>query len=950
MSIATKKFFRGSEWRKWDLQIHVPGAKHADQYTEEEGVDVWNKFIDYLKNSDVSVFGVTDYFSIEGYETLLEKIKSIPELKDRKFFPCVELRLDISVNNDSEQLQCHLIFDDQYDIDKIKNFLAHLPLKNKKANGSVAYCTDTDITACGGYDRVSITKEELEKTLKNEFGNDRPFLIAGLASGMGSNRANPNANIKKELADLFDGFCDLFFGNEGNKDYFLKEDRYENKEVKAKAKPIVATSDCHTFDDCENKLGKKFSIKDQNGNELERYGFSWIKANTTFEGLKQIIFEPVDRVAFGYEKPESKKSYYLIDKVRFIDNTGQDNFPSDYIEINHNLTAMIGGKSTGKSLLLYYIAKTIDEQEVENRFTDHPAATQYNFDDSPKFNFEVAWADGESTYLKNVEDEDNEDERKILYIPQNYLNKLSEKNVKSRETLNKFVRDVLLQDEVAREDYENNLSKIKNFSKSIPVSVTNLYQLRQEIEEIEENIKQLGEEKGIKKYLAQLQKEADEIKNKSGLSEQEIKDYEKLLNQEKDFTTGIAVLSEDKKSIGLFRQNIVQQFESLEELRDEQAAYIGNEEVKNEFAKEFSGLAQTKINLLASVDKITTSINTKIEANKKELEKIKNDLVPFMAKVKLQDELKKKNDAIKEEQKKLNKITLERKSLESKKTNYEKEKRALIEIYKDIFGVYDAMRNEFKKYENNFEDISLNVSVGFNEQKFNDEVIHGCLNKQDIKRNVDDVDWKDEYEYQYDPNNHIAFISSVFNAVIDGKIKTIRNKSSKDAIVKILEDHFDLDFRISYKNDSLDKMSPGKKGLVLLRLLIDLSNEEWPILLDQPEDDLDNRSVYDDLVSFVKKKKKQRQIIIVTHNPNLAVGADAEEVIVANQDGQEIGRENKKYKFEYVSGSLENTFELLEKQEKSILYRKGIRQHVCEVLEGGKEAFQKRERKYNFTS
>ena len=145
-------------------------------------------------------------------------------------------------------------------------------------------------------------------------------------------------------------------------------------------------------------------------------------------------------------------------------------------------------------------------------------------------------------------------------------------------------------------------------------------------------------------------------------------------------------------------------------------------------------------------------------------------------------------------------------------------------------------------------------------------------------------------------------------------------------------------------------MSPGKKGLVLLRLLIDLSNEEWPILLDQPEDDLDNRSVYDDLVSFVKRKKKQRQIIIVTHNPNLAVGADAEEVIVANQDGQEKGRENKKYKFEYVSGALEDTFELSETQEKAILFRKGMRQHVCEVLEGGKEAFQKRERKYSFDS
>ena len=946
----TSVYPKGSEWRKWDLQIHVPGAKHADQYTAENGVDVWEKFIEYIKNSDVAVFGITDYFSIAGYETFQEKTKSIAELKNKKFFPCVELRLDISVNQDLEQLQCHLIFNNKYDISKIKNFLAHLPLKNKKTNDSVAYCTDADITACGGYGRVSVTKEKLEESLKNSFGNERPFLIAGVASGMGSNRANPNANIKKELSDIFDDFCDLFFGNEGNKEYFLDKTRYENKDTEAKAKPVVATSDCHTFDDCENKIGKKFTVKDNEGNDLERYGFSWIKADTTFEGLRQITFEPVDRVAFGYEKPEPKKSYYLIDKVRFIDNTGQDNFPSDAIEVNHNLAAIVGGKSTGKSLLLYYMAKTIDDEEVKNRFTDHPTATQYNFDDYPGFNFEVVWADGDSTYLKTVEGSDDAGERKILYIPQNYLNKLSEKNVRSRETLNKFVRDVLLQDESVRENYENNLAKIKGFLKSIPTSVASLYQTKQEIEEVEENIKQLGEEKGIKKYITQLQKEADGIKNKSGLSEQEIKDYEELLSKEKEFTTGIAILSEDKKSIALFKQNISQQLGSLEELRDEQATYLGNEAVKNEFTKEFGGLGQVKTNLLASVDKITASINTKIEANKKELDKIKKDLVPFMAKVKLQDELKKKNDAVKEEQKKLDKIALEKKGLESKRNLFEKEKKSLIETYKDIFGGYDTARNEFKKYENKFEDISLNVSVGFNEQRFNNEVINGFLNKPDIKRNISDVAWKDEYEYQFDSINHLTFVSDIFNAVVDGKIKTTKSKSPRDAVAKILEDYFDLDFKIAYKNDPLDKMSPGKKGLVLLRLLIDLSNEEWPILLDQPEDDLDNRSVYDDLVSFVKGKKKQRQIIIVTHNPNLVVGADAEQVIVANQEGQERGRDNKKFKFEYVSGALENAFELSETEQIAILFRKGIRQHVCEVLEGGKEAFQKRERKYSFDS
>ena len=941
---------KGSIWRKWDLQIHVPGTKHADQYIAENGIDVWGKFIEYIKNSDVAVFGITDYFSVAGYETFQDKIKNIAELKNKKFFPCVELRLDISVNRDSEQLQCHLIFDSNYDIKKIKDFLVHLPLKNKKTNGAVAYCIDRDITACGGYDSVSITKENLEESLKNSFGNDRPFLIAGVASGMGSNRANANANVKKELSDIFDGFCDLFFGHEGNKNYFLDENRYENKDLKAKAKPVVATSDCHTFDDCENKLGKKFIVQDQEGNGLERYSFSWIKADITFEGLRQIIFEPVDRVAFGYEKPEPKKSYYLIDKVRFIDNTGQDNFPSDAIEINQNLATIIGGKSTGKSLLLYYMAKTIDRQEVENRFADYPATTQYNFDESSDFNFEVVWADGDSTYLKSVEGNNGAGERKILYIPQNYLNKLSEKNVRSRDTLNKFVRDVLLQDEGVRENYENNLTRIKGLSKSIPTSVANLYQIKQGIEEVEENIKQLGEEKGIKKYIGELQKEADGIKNKSGLSDKEIIDYEALLDKEKETTTSIAVLSDDKKSLASFRQDLLQQIESLEELRDQQSSYLGNDEIKKEFAKELAGIEQLKTNLLTGADKVISFADSKIKAHQKELEKIKKELVPFMAKVKLQDELRKKNEAIRDEQKKLDKITLEKKSLESKKNLYDKEKKSLIETYKEIFGGYDAARNEFKKYENKFEDISLNVSVGFNEQRFNEEVINGFLNKPDIKRNISGIAWKDEYEYQFDQNVHLTFITNILNGVVDEKIKTVRGRSAKDAVVKILEDYFDLDFKIAYKNDPLDKMSPGKKGLVLLRLLIDLSNEEWPILLDQPEDDLDNRSVYDDLVSFVKTKKKKRQIVIVTHNPNLAVGADAEQVVVANQEGQEKGRDNKKFKFEYVSGALENTFELSEAEQKAILFRKGIRQHVCEVLEGGKEAFQKRERKYSFNS
>ena len=946
--MSNLNFPKGSEWRKWDLQIHVPGSKHANQYSTKEGVDVWEKFIEYIKNSDIAVFGITDYFSVAGYEKFRDKISNIEELKNRQFFPCVELRLDISVNKDSEQLQCQLIFDSNYDINKIKDFLVHLPLKNKKPNGSVAYCTDKDIGDCGGYDKISITKEELEKSLKNSFGNDHPFLIAGVASGMGSNRAIANSNIKKGLSDIFDDFCDLFFGCEENREYYLDESRYENKSLKAKAKPVVSTSDCHTLEDCKNKLGKKYPVPNNEGEDLERYGFSWIKADPNFEGLRQIIFEPFDRVAFGYEKPDSKKSYYLIDKVRFLDNTGQDNFSSDAIEINQNLVTIIGGKSTGKSLFLYYIAKTIDRKEVETRFADLSEASQYDFDKSADFNFEVVWADGASMYLKNTESSNGSDERKILYIPQNYLNRLSEENTGSRDTINKFVRDVLLQDEDVRENYESNLTRIKGFSKSILTSIANLYQIKQEIEEAEESIKQLGEVNGIKTYIAQLKKEADDIKSKSGISDQEIKGYEALLEKENEANTSIAVLSDDKKSLVSFQQNLMQQLESLEKLSYEQRSYLGNDEVKKKFTEEFAKIGQLKTDLLTVTDEVINFANSRIVAYREELEKIKKELTPFMAKVKLQDELKKKNRAISDEQNKLNKIDLEKKKLESKKDLYEKEKKFLIGTYQQIFDIYDVVRNEFKRYENKFEDISLNVSVGFNEKVFNEEVIDAFLNKRDIKRNISSISWKDEYEYHFDPNKHLSFISEIFNAVVDEKIKTVRNKAAKDAAVKILENYFDLDFKISYKNDSLDKMSPGKKGLVLLRLLIDLSKEEWPILLDQPEDDLDNRSVYDDLVSFIKHKKKKRQIIIVTHNPNLVVGADAEQVIVANQEGQEKGRDNKKFKFEYISGALENSFELPEAKQKAILFRKGIRQHICEVLEGGQIAFEKREKKYGF--
>lgn len=103
---------------------------------------------------------------------------------------------------------------------------------------------------------------------------------------------------------------------------------------------------------------------------------------------------------------------------------------------------------------------------------------------------------------------------------------------------------------------------------------------------------------------------------------------------------------------------------------------------------------------------------------------------------------------------------------------------------------------------------------------------------------------------------------------------------------------------------------------MLLKMLINLAESECPILIDQPEDDLNNRSIFDEHIPFIRKKKTARQIIIVTHNANVVLGGDAEEIIVANQTGKNAL--NKAHRFEYRSGSIKNDLPIIG-EEKYVL-------------------------------
>lgn len=132
-------------------------------------------------------------------------------------------------------------------------------------------------------------------------------------------------------------------------------------------------------------------------------------------------------------------------------------------------------------------------------------------------------------------------------------------------------------------------------------------------------------------------------------------------------------------------------------------------------------------------------------------------------------------------------------------------------------------------------------------------------------------------------------------------------------------------YMLKFDSKQLNELSPGEKGTVLLIFYLLVDKSETPLVIDQPEDNLDNETIVKVLVNCIKEARKRRQIFIVTHNPNLAVVCDADQIILCSIDKENGNRVT------YISGALENS---------------DINPHVIDILEGTKPAFDKRADSY----
>ncbi len=942
------KYTKGSEWRKWDLHIHTPFTKLNDQYNVNSGEDKWDRFCDKVEESDVMVFGITDYFSVENYFTFIDKFRAKYSDSKKVFLPNIELRLEVSVGRDAKEVNIHVIFSDSVKRQDIESFLLKLNT-SKSINGASVPCKN--LSSKNDFKSATVDYKDLRKILVEVFGNNVCYLLVAASNDLRPERDGPPR--KQITTDEIDKECDVFFScQQDSVEYYLKTDRYENDEL-AKQKPVISGCDAHSFDDLENYLGKRVTRTPNNGNVITEKDITWIKADPTFDGLMQIIYEPKDRVKIQEEKPDEKKSYSVIDAVCFLDQRGTPEFSDEWIQLNPNLNSIIGGKSSGKSLLLYHLAKTIDTERVEeiNKEQEYKKL-EYRFEKEDAFDFEVKWADG-TTYKLKDNDKPN---RPITYIPQLYLNRLAEDK---KDELNSLVENMLLE---SREEYkrfrDEQGKQIEESKSELSNYIGNYYRTKQKLTDNEEVYKKLGDKEAIEKNIKEIATKIDTLRAESKFSPEEERNYKALQEQLTDTKDKVAK-SEEIIEIVEFGQSELQKLKDKTEeifvegiLQEAQDRFpTSSSDATDKLAKILKKFSTDIANTIGNNLSTEFAIIGEETSNKKALQEnivaINKSLAPSNEKLKHKDKFDALQKEKLDEETKLKGIKEKEKEIEVLKKKLSEEQVLFIGKFRDLFNAYLAIVEENQKYsEISDASMTLSSSVKIKRDKFDQNFLEKINKKRPLSSQFGDY-FNEKSEYQFKPDKHLCNTEYMVRKITSGKIEFNKGFEERGAILSLLDDHYYIDYDLVKDDDRLVDMSPGKMGIILFQLFLHLSQSEYPILIDQPEDNLDNRTVYQELNDFIKQKKIGRQIIIVSHNANLVVSTDSENIIVANQKGQGSSEGQQSHKFAYVNGAIEYAY-INENKKIEVLYKRGIREHVCEILEGGQEAFEKRENKYGF--
>lgn len=885
---------RGSEWRKWDLHIHslytrISGCGSYKGVTDE-------KFIEKIRNEGISVVGLTNYFkfSDEDFE-LAEKMRK----NGITTFMNLEFRLT-NLNNDDKLADYHVIFSDLLSRSDIETFIANLDVTVGSKEEKINNLTDEQIrnNAAISFDKIIDTINDSSLNIKDK------CLTAFLSRGHGNcvcgkGRGYTVYETIARKSDLILHSSDFKETLENDKNYWLGKSSQINEYIK----PLLQSSDAHCLDNIGFKVkivapedvSKSGVFKEGDNYFVKVPAFTWIKSDTTFEGLKQIIYEPEERISYGENKPNNKLDYLIMDYVEFND--------AERIYLSGGLNAVIGGRSTGKSTLLNSIA---NHQKNKN----YNESKHHIFEDS---NFKVVWKDGKQ-----------DENREVEFIPQEFMIDISDDKSKFNN---------LLSDIIAKRNKDTEVclykEKTENIRRELDINLKEYFDLKNNQMP---NLKPEGDKEAAIASIKDIGMRIEKIRLEHRFSEDENNHYKELCNQRISLLKEIELLKKEVERLELIRGIDFSVDVELGELSDENKNLI-TDELK--CIKEVSTQRWIKF-VDGMMDKIKKEMNNKNES----MITLESDSTYKRGK-----ELESKNEELKELEGQLETHRKVVKELEDYTNECSKINKLLKEKYECILEKFAENMNAIHKFRENFkvEEKDLKIEIRVTTTAFDDKIKYLRSNN-----NVN-IEFMEEFSKKIKEFSADSFREFIKKWLVPDKLLLNQNKSVYNLFEDIFRTNwYGYDYIVTYQDDEFQDMSQGKKSFVILKLLLEFSDDKKPVLIDQPEDSLDNRAIYYELRRYLLDTKKNRQIIVVTHNPNVIVGADAENVVVAHQQNK-IEKNSNGKEFQYINGALENT-RIKDINCKFILESQGIREHIFDVLEGGREAFKKREQRYSYTN
>jgi len=971
----------GSRWRRWDPHVHGPGTLLNDQYT---GEDAWRRYLSALEDSSpcIEAVGITDYYGFRAYERLLQEKLQGRLAQCSLIFPNVEMRLAMGTVKGA-WVNLHLLVrpDDPNHVEEVRRFLSRLWFE---AHSDKFMCTEAELVrlgrkaGCSGDDlaalragatQFKVSFDQLRDNYRASKWAQDNILIAvagGTQDGTSGVRDASDATLRAEV----EKFAHIIFASgAAQREYWLGERAADVDELRERydgMKPCLHGSDAHGHDD----VGVPHAGR-----------YTWIKGDPTFDALWQACIDPT-RAFVGAEPPTCALPSQTVSSILL---QGARWLSTPKVELNPGLVAIIGARGSGKTALADVLAAGCDAlPEVLSKQSFLVRAAEHLDEASVR----VTWGDSEVVTRPLLVGADHDPERypRARYLSQQFVEALCSADgmtdallyevqrvvfeshkVSDREGAVDFddlllIRGTRYRQARAREDHA-----LATISEAIGIELEKwkaVGSYRTQVTEKEQLITRMTEDrsklvaKGSEERLArlvQLTAAADVVRSYVRYFSQQ--EQQLLMLQDEVADERIRVgperlrlgkqrhaashISEDDWPAFLLEfkgpvDNLLNSYLSAarRSCSSWKGAEVRPESITEPLIAPDAELEKQSLSLLeAEIGRLQTLVSLDRSTAEKFVSLSKRLVEEGELLARLKDKLSDAEGAKQRAQD----LVVQRQSA------YERAFDAIIDEQNVLADLYQPIRTRLAASSGTLNKLSFAVVRTVDVARWASQgerlldlrrvgPFKGKGTLQDLAEEKLAGAWRSGTAQDVGAAMQ-AFREAHQDALLEHSLVPKAQVAEYRAWSKLFAqwlystEHVAVHYTVEYDGVDIRKLSPGTRGIVLLLLYLALDDaDDRPLIIDQPEENLDPRSTYEELVGLFIRAKAKRQVIIVTHNANLVINTDADQIIVAEAGPQGDGLPPITYR----SGGLEDS---------------SMRTAVCQILEGGEQAFRERARR-----